>query len=481
MSAFQTAAGSSADLRVHAGLLGKFQPGTTSEIGVEIASPQATRADLSISDANGRTIHHLQLNEHARKKLWLGIKPKKDGSVTITLTAPSKKTLTHSITLTATRLPITLVSIAPGERKRSTAQLKTAEESAIVMLSSAGFPHTTQGYGAVQSVITDLESLAALEQRQSEALGQYLAGCGILLLDKASSSVIERLGRSAGCAGQLIRSYDQLSEIPQLLQQLDELRPPRLPESKTLALLTTSQPHLAVPLYLFGYLLLMVLLSSLLKRPALLLALPLLTAATGLVVWYGTGGQQLTLWAEAETGDPIARLAAIQYSGGDRRGFQETTFTTDMVITRLEDQQTSTPIERREGNDLYHLTSDTMLFEPVRYRLDGIVRQPHRFSLLLDNGQPIVRNTGTDTTPAGRLLWKRHSYALPALSPDETWHPELQGERPSTPAERLLSRRLSFNSAALLIPISQGWGGFASSATSTTGWLVIRSSTGGRS
>ncbi|RDH88484.1 MAG: hypothetical protein DIZ78_00685 [endosymbiont of Escarpia spicata] len=266
-------------------MLGKFQPGTTTETGVEIVSSHAARADLTISDANGRTIHHLQLNEHARKKLWIGIKPKKDGSVTVTLTAPSEKTLTHSITLTTTRLPITLVSIAPGERKRSTAQLKTAEENVIVMLSSAGFPHTTQGYGAVQSVITDLESLAALEQRQSEALGQYLAGCGILLLDKASSSVVERLGRSAGCGGQLIRSYDQLSEIPQLLQQLDELRPPRLPESKTLALLTNSLPHLAVPLYLFGYLLLM-----------MLLALPLLTAATGLVVWWsGTvqGGSSL--------------------------------------------------------------------------------------------------------------------------------------------------------------------------------------------
>lgn len=466
---------------MHAGLLGKFQLGRTTEIGVEIVSSHAARADLSISDANGRTIHHLQLNEHARKKLWLGIKPKKDGSVTVTLTAPSDKTLTHSITLTATRLPITLVSIAPNERMRSTAQLKTTQESVIVMLSSTGFPHTTQGYGAVQSVITDLESLAALEQRQSEALGQYLAGCGILLLDKASSSVVERLGRSAGCGGQLIRSYDQLSEIPQLLQQLDVLRPPKLPESKTLALLSSNQPRLAVPLYLFGYLLLMVLLSSLLTRPALLLVLPLLTAATGLVVWYGAGGQQLTLWAEAETGDPIARLAAIQYSGGDRRGFQETTFTTDVVITRLENQQTSTPIEHREGNDLYHLTSNAALFTPVRYRLDGIVRQPHRLSLVLDNGQPIVRNTGTSASPAGRLLWKRHSYALPALSPDETWHPEQQGEAPTTPAERLLSRRLSFNGAALLIPISQKWGGFAPSATSTTGWLVIRSSTGGRS
>ncbi|QYZ64999.1 MAG: hypothetical protein HPY30_02740 [Gammaproteobacteria bacterium (ex Lamellibrachia satsuma)] len=467
---------------MRAGLLGKFQPGRTTEIGVEIISSRAAKADLSISDANGKTIHHLQLNEHARKKLWFGIKPKKkDGSVTVTLTVPSDKTLTHSINLTATRLPITLVSIAPNERMRSTAQLKTTEERVIVMLSSAGFPHTTQGYGAVQSIITDLESLAALEQRQSEALGQYLAGCGILLLDKASSSVIERLGRSAGCGGHLIRSYDQLSGIPQLLQQLDGLRPPKLPESTTLALLTTSQPNLAVPLYLFGYLLLMVLLSSLLKRPALLLVLPLLTAATGLVVWYGAGVQQLTLWAEAETGDPIARLAAIQYSGGDRRGFQETIFTRDMVITRLENQETSTPIEHREGNDLYHLTSDTALFAPTRYRLDGIVRQPHRFSLILDSGQPIVRNTGARATPAGRLLWKRHSYVLPALSPGETWQPEQQGEAPTTPAERLLNRRLSFSNAALLIPISQEWGGFAPSATSTTGWLVIRSSTGERS
>ncbi|RDH88483.1 MAG: hypothetical protein DIZ78_00680 [endosymbiont of Escarpia spicata] len=152
-----------------------------------------------------------------------------------------------------------------------------------------------------------------------------------------------------------------------------------------------------------------------------------------------------------------------------------------MAITRLGNQQASTPIELREGSDLYHLTSETALFAPTRYRLDGIIRQPHRLSLKLDNGQPIVRNAGTSTTPAGRLLWKHHSYALPALSPDETWQPEQQGEAPTTPAERLLSRRLPFNSAALLIPISQGWGGFAPSATSTTGWLVIRSSTGRRS
>lgn len=464
------------ELSVAPSLYGKFQSGSSTDMKVDIASPQATLADLIINDLNGQTIQHLQINEHQKKRLWVAVTPKNNGALTVTLTTEQGEAVSQSILFSSIDAPITLVSIEPENNEWQQSVDKEADESTILLISATGFPHTLQGYGAVQSIVTDLQALTALDEQQSKALGGYLAACGILLLDNASPAILARLAAKAGCGGRFVKGFSRLSDVPPLLRQLVALLPAKLPGITELNKLDLAGGHLPIVIYLSVYLLLMALLTSLTNRPALLLLFPILTSGAGLIAWYGEGKQHLIIWAETEGGDSHARYSAILSIGGDRRGLQKTICSKDSRLRREGDDSTPTrPISLDENNGDRLIPSDTALFSPAVFQLEGLLHNPQSLALNLSmvDDHPRVSNQSHIPSPPGRLVWRNRSYQVPALTPEQVWLPETPVATSHNPAVQLLSRRLSYGEAALLYPLSMDNRLIAPSATQTTGWLII--------
>ena len=468
-------AGSTFEFKVAESLYGKFRQGDSTEIRVDIASPRASSAELIIDDWNGETIYHLQLDEQQKKTLWLGVTPKQNGTLTATLTPGQSESIAESMSFSPLDSLIVLVSINPKENDWDDNVSKQTDPSTVLLTTANGFPHTIQGYMAVGSIVTDLQTLTKLDEQQSKALGAHLAACGILLLDDAAPRVLEGLAAQAGCGGRFVKGFASLNEVPSLQQQLAAQLPAKLPDIEELIQLTPAPGHLWIVFYLATYLLLMALLTAISSRPVLLLLLPLLTAGAGIIAWYGKGQQYLIIWAETEGGDTHARYSALLSTGGDRRGLQTSIFSQDANLRRNHHSAIGQPIRHDVHDGTRQLSNPTTLFSPEIVQLEGLIRNTDGFGVNLSmiDDRPRVSNQSHESSPPGYLVWHNRSFQIPPLPPEEAWRPETSGNPPEDPAIQLLSRRTPYGEAALLYPMPMDSSHIAPSATRSSGWLII--------
>jgi hypothetical protein len=466
-------AGSLIEMSVEAGLNEKFRNAAATELRVEVVSARSIPARLIIDDRNGTSIHHLQLTEHQRETYWIGVWPQNDGMLTLTLSPEPGDPIVRTLSLSPVDEPITLVTTPTVRKPRDEGGAEEKIASTILLLSSNLFPYTREGYASVQAIIADLPTLSNLNARQSKALGAYLATCGILLLDSPPALILERLTIEAGCGGHFIRGFDKLSDIPTLLRTLHTQAPPTLPGLSALQRLATPQPQLPVFIFLSAYLLLMLTSVMLTRHSLLVLFIPLLCAAAGLVAWYGTGEQRLMLWAETASGDPLARYSALLIAGGNRRGLLEIGLAGDTkLMTGNPSANSSTKHILEDGR--YRINAHSALFGPAVYQLSGIIHQPRALRLNLSDEGPMVSNLGPTPSPRGWLLWQNRSYRVPPLMSEQHWLPDNPGHRIRTPAEQLLGRRLAYADAALLYPLAVESKWIAPTARQEDAWLVIR-------
>lgn len=465
-------------MELKAGLGGQVVSGYSSEIKIQLFSSRPFAGEIEIVDANGFTIVPVQLDEHREKTLWLPVKPEPSRAVRLRLKSNQHVVTEKTLMFEHSRSPLTIIS--------STVPIDDALDKhhqagsiTPVILSATGLPHVAQAYAGVEALVIDPQSLAILSQDQYRALAYYLAQCNIMLLSGTDANVLERLRNISGCGGRFIQYYKNLSQVTPILLELKTNRPPKIPVAEELLPLQQAsfqhQMTSSIALYVGGYLLFFILVMWQIKNTHYLLLLPVVVAAAGDLVWTGEGSHRLISWAETESGDEQSKISSLLLLGGNRAGENSITLATETQLSGFMDGSQQADMRYLPESKRRTLSGFTPLLLPQACHLTSNSRLSPQYSLSLKQGQPEVVYLGNESPMETRLLWRGHSYKLPALSQHDRWQPDIsQAQAPASPAEQLLNRHLAYGDPALLLPYSPVQKAVSENTIQTTGWLVIR-------
>lgn len=470
-------------MKARTGLGGQAVSALTSEIKIHLFASRPIQGELEIIDANGLTRLPVQLDEHREKTFWLPVTAKRFKPVEVRLTTNRGNVVEKKLLFELSRSALTLISsaIPSGQTQIDQTLNSYHQETGLtpVILSAAGLPHIPQAYAGVESIITDALSLSSLSPEQYHALAYYLSQCNIMLLSGANKTVLNELQSISGCNGRFIQSYENLSQVRPMLLKLRAKRPPKAPAPQDL--MSIQQPAFqqqmitSIALYLAGYIVFFSLVSWRMKKTHYLLPLPVLFAAAGSLIWTGEGSHHLISWAETESGNNYNKVSSLLMLGGDRRGENKVTIGAETRLSNFTSESQYPDIRYLQQLDQRKLSGFTHLLSPQFYQLTSSTSQLPQFLLTISKGLPKVIFLGEKSSVETRLLWRGHSYKVPALSRDEHWQPETTlAQEPRSQAERLLNRHLAFGDPALLLPFSPESTEARNRNIKTTGWLVIR-------
>lgn len=470
------------DIKLKAGLGGHAVKAHATEIKIQLFSTMQTDGVLNIKDATGHISIPIQLDEHKEKIIWLPVTTPPDRTIIVNFTINNtiiEKTLTFDIS----HAPITLISSSIPLSMSLNNKQQQSNHITPAILSLDELPHNSQAYAGIDAFVTDQKTLSQLSEPQYQALNHYLSRCGILLLSLSDQALLERVQTLAGCNGQYVHSFTELSDVTPILLKLHSERPPKLPALQDLAQLQKTslkqQMISSLTLYLVGYVLFLALMTWQIKKTRYLLLLPVLVAGAGTLAWSGSGKHQLINWAETISGDHTIRVSSLLLSGGDRMGDSQINLGPEIWLSNPAQTSQHPEIQFKQYSTLRTLHIQTPLLSPQTYLLSSIDGLEPTFSLKKTEHYPEVTFLGDIFPDRPRLLWQGHSYAIPPLKKGDTWQPDkARGKFPTTVEERLLNRRLAFNAPALLLPYVPTQSVTINHHGQDVSWLVIRARSG---
>jgi hypothetical protein len=213
-------------------------------------------------------------------------------------------------------------------------------------------------------------------------------------------------------------------------------------------------------------------------------SVPLQAALAGLLALAAAGfvqsrpsTAQLTVWAEAESGQRLAQYRALQRATLQRRG---------PTIVDLHGELAS-PTSCRELNAAtWHWSAEQQRFTRVALpgRLFDSMSLCYSGSFpiaraaawqIQDDGRMELRNTGPSDWPPGTLLWRGTVQPLPRVARGADHVPETATTGAgANAAERLASSRTPLDGAALLWPLDLGV--VTGAPASSQAWLLLAAS-----
>ena len=465
-------------MELSAGLGGQAVSGHVTELKIQIYSTTTVNAELLIEDKNGLITVPVIIDELTEKILWVNITPVKLKPIQVHLLTSTGKKISRQLIFEHGRNPLTIISssVPAVERLNSHQQ---AENIRPVIISPGKFPHSTQSYAGIFAIVTDAQSLSRLSLDQYHAFGNYLSGCNILLLSAATEKVIEQVKNMSGCGGKFIQSYEVLSQVSPLLQNLKSQRTARLPSPQNLVPLQQPVFQLSmgtsITLYLGTYILFITLVNWRMKKTQYLLVLPIIASAAASFVWTGAGDLQLLNWAETESGNSHIRISSLLQLGGNRMGKNNVTLADDISLFYFSTKTQQPDIRYTPDSFQREITTQTRLLSPQTYHLKSVSKKTAPYTLKMKLGKPEVTFQGKNATDKTRLLWRGQTYDVPTLAKGKSWQPnESSNKQTVSPEEKLLHRRLIFETPALLLPYTDNTQLIAANNIQHNGWLVIR-------
>jgi hypothetical protein len=444
-------------MELTAGLGGQVVSGRSSELGIRLFAGSATRVELQFSDRNGDTTIPVTLDAHNEKRLWIPVSPAARGPLQVRLLTDAGEVVESELRFAQDDTPITIVSRALSATRFPVSSAATGIRP--VVIAPDGFPHSFQAYAGVAAMVTDLASLSGLSTDQYRAFAKYLGGCNLLLVSAASKALLQQLRELAGCGGRFISGYEDLEQVPALLQTLAAARGLQSPSAQNLSSLLApgwrDEMATSLTLYLAGYIVFIALINWRMKKIQYLLLLPVAVAVAGVLAWSGNGASRSVSWVEAQSGDSHASVTTLLQLGGDRRGGSSAAIDDDAALSRFGGGPPVASIRYAQPQGRRLLSVQTTLLEPAAWRMLGVRRQALPYSLQMRQGVPEVVRRTDPATDRATLMWQGYTYPVPELAKGESWRPHETRKLPAlSAAEKLLQRYLQPESPALLLPFT---------------------------
>lgn len=451
---------------------GWARPGRATELDLRVGTDRATRATLEV--AAGRQTVHADLELQPGRPTTLHVPLAAAGRVQVTLAPREAAPLQREITVASPESPLLGVALADG------APFELAGFHAAA-LTAAALPHQVAAYAAIDALVIDAPTLAALEPGQLAALLGHVAGCGRVVVVGADANVRRVLEGAGGCSARALLHATTAPEAREMLTaSLAEPLPTPLPPAalreligvdatawQRTALLVASWVAVATLLALFGVASPLIAGASAAAALAALL-LPRLFAPAA----------QLVVWSEAESGARLARHQALQRVVGTARGPASMDIP-PLLAPSAQPCNPQQPMHLRFDAARGHVTEarfDTRLFARTSLCYAGSFPLARSIELQArPDGTATLVNRGSSGWPAGRLAMSGRMHALPALGPGASAPVDTRAA-PGAPAAtdaawRMAQERVPPDRAAALWPLElAGVGGVP---VDTRGWLLL--------
>jgi hypothetical protein len=449
---------------------GWSRSGRSTELAVAIDAAQGGPAELEIIAGPQTLRTSLALRAGESRLLYLPVA----SHPTVQLRLRHGDTLIEKeLRIAESEQPLLARVLSPG----AAPDLALAGFHSIDLVASR-LPTRADSYSSIDLLIVDAEQVRALAVPQLEALLAHFARCGrgvLVGLDAAQRAVFER---AAGCGARRIGFADDLASGTAVLEVLLEAEAGPPPATSELALLQGADLRAwrFVLLIVIGYLAAALAVLTLRRHreagaALALLAVPLAVAATQL----HDDPPRMLVWAEADSGDRIARYAARLQGAGLQRGPLPVVPPESMSATRLCDPERPAQWQwDAEAGRATSVSSGRSLFEPPSLCHAGhfpLARTAQ--SRPLGEGALELVNPGPAAWPDGVLLWQGRRHAVPPLAAGQRMRLRAAaGEAPRNALERAASTRAPFDGQALLWPLELR--GASAVPADASAWLLLR-------
>ena len=348
-------------------------------------------------------------------------------------------------------------------------------------LTPAALPGNAAAYASIDALVISAGTLSALDEEQMVALLGHVATCGNTVLVGADPDTATLFAAGAGCGGRALGVVPDTVGAGMAVARLLQQSPREPPRASSLAALsgadfTSWRVVLATLAGCAALLLLGVVFTS--SLPLLAILAGTLALAAAWFVQSRPTAARLAVWAEAGTGERLARYGALQRATVQQRG-------TAVVDVHAELAAPTTCRERRDATwhwdaaqrRFARITVPGRLFDSVSLCYSGSFPVARSAAWrMADDGRAVLRNTGPSEWPAGQLLWRGTVRALPGVAPGADVMLATDAADGATNAvQRLALSRTSPNDAALLWPLDLGT--VADAPAHSQAWLLVAAGT----
>lgn len=460
---------------------GHARHGAVTEVGVRLLAALAGPVEITLRSTRSSVTTTLDLAPAVAQTVYLPARVGDEPRLAIEVHARGQPPLRRAVDLHPLEAATAAVAVAAGGTLPGAADLADGADSVAFPVDAASLPRLPQSYAWIDALVLDERALAELDDRQREALGRYLAGCGQLALADRSGAALDGLRARAGCGGRRVGSMAPPAADGAASGADDDRADPR-PEDLRHGLEAVSaaagEGAAATELgaYFAAYGLVLALAAWVARRPAWLLATPVAAAAVGLAVWsQAAPTSRVTSWGELDGGDPAARFAALVRLAGHGPGHHAVRLPAHFGLPLATRDQDRVALRLSAGGPEAQLEVETRLLSEHAFVVSGTFLVDNAPALRLAAGGAEVVNPGDRPTAPALLAWQSRRHEVPALAPGEQWRPPAEGSAwQATPAEQALRARALREPALLLVPYSLADAGLIAGGADARGWLLVR-------
>ena len=453
---------------------GWSRPGRTSELDVRVASDRRGTASITIRSASTAIRATVELSPGRATRLAVPVVA--EDTIAVAVEREGRKGAATEVRFALSESPL-LAWVARGPPPATIGGFHA------VAVAPGQLPVGSAAYSSIDALVIERDVLASMTQAQLAALLSYLAGCGPTVLVNAAAADEALLRSAVGCGERkfaVVRTSGEAGErLAGLVAQAVDLAP----EAPSLA--AAFPPDLTewhrVAAVLVVCAAAVVILGILTSSLAAAVVLPVLLAGGAVALMQTRPVEpRLTVWAESDSGERVARYRALQRATITRRGGVEVP-----VLGELARPQACgrvRPVEWRWDPAIGGFVTASFagrLFAPAALCYAGefpvarvAVASP------ASAGRLALTNAGASGWPAGRLAWDGRLFAVAALGAGERVDLDLADGVPATGgADALAVQRTPVDRQSLLWSLDLS--GVATPPQGTQAWLLLRAAAAG--
>jgi len=450
---------SALSIKAQAAWNGLSKAGTTSEIVVTLRADRGGEVIVTLPDHHPRLRVTTGLKARLPHTLWLTVRPELDNTLSVHARMHDGAESVATVRFERVRQETHLVASALNPQSDLPSRF-AGDTPFFVAVGGNMLPHGEGGYGSIDAVILDSDTLRRLDARQFTVLQDYGAGCGRIALLGPATHRYDQLNAVAGCGGRFTtRVTNNESVLPTVRAMLSSTIS-ALPSANGLRAMSHFDMFAgtwrALSLFFVIYVVGLVLLT---RRPRTwipLLPAPVCAALLAWAAWSNNSAErQLISWSEIDTHGHTLRYSALLQIAGNGKGAARTPLPTVLGLLQPQGTDPIAELDRSEADaSRIVLKSSNRLLSQHSYFTQGNVRGEPPVTVTMTDRGPRIENIGSTVSTPALLGWNDRRTPVPALQPGERWYAPDTGTswNVALAEERMLRARTQTGTAALLLP-----------------------------